>query len=92
MKILNKAWFDPWGTPAVSSYAQQNDKNELAAVQGYEEWQRWKTSVFKGILTTLKTLLAEYRVTMLQSNYAQLSQVFWAFVPATHPEEKQKLK
>lgn len=52
----------------------------------------WKTSVFKGILTTLKALLAGYRITMMQSNYAQLSQVFWAFVPATHPEEKQKPK
>lgn len=29
---------------------------------------------------------------MMQSNYVQLSQVFRAFVPATHPKEKQKLK
>lgn len=93
MKILNKAWFDPWGTPAVTSYVQQNEKNKLTAMQGY--WEQYELQGYQRLqhlryFNHLKNLSCEIWITVMQSNYTQLSQAFRALVPATHPEENQE--
>lgn len=87
MKILNKAWFDPWGTPAAASYVLQLWKqSKVSSTRLSREVQIAKVigdlSVWN-ILTASKVLLVRHWIAVMQSNGTQLSQVFEYC--ATHP-------